>query len=68
MPGSQKHLYNKSIASSLPFPKNICSLVFKEKLKAIDINGRRYELEDVSINSITKLKKELTESALSNLV
>jgi hypothetical protein len=48
--------------------KNICSLVFKEKLKAIDINGNRYELEDVSVSSITKLKRELTESALSNLV
>lgn len=48
--------------------KNICSLVFKEKLKAIDINGSRFELEDVSVSSITKLKKELTESALSNLV
>jgi hypothetical protein len=36
-------------------------------LKAIDINGNRYELEDVSVESITKLKKELTESALSNL-
>lgn len=47
--------------------KNICSLVFKEKLKAIDINGSRFELEDVSVSSITKLKKELTESALSNL-
>ena len=47
--------------------KNICSLVFKEKLKAIDINGNRYELEDVSVSSITKLKRELTESALSNL-
>jgi hypothetical protein len=47
--------------------KNICSLVFKEKLKAIDINGNRFELEDVTVSSITKLKKELTESALSNL-
>lgn len=47
--------------------KNICSLVFKEKLKAIDINGNRFELDDVSVTSITKLKKELTESALSNL-
>lgn len=47
--------------------KNICSLVFKEKLKAIDINGNRFELDDVSVSSITKLKKELTESALSNL-
>ena len=48
--------------------KNICSLVFKEKSKVIDINGNRYELEEVSVSSITKLKKELTESALSNLV
>jgi hypothetical protein len=47
--------------------KNICSLVFKEKLKAIDINNNRYELEDVSVSSITKLKKELTESALNYL-
>ena len=39
----------------------------KEKLKAIDINGGRYELDDVSISSITKLKKELTESALTDL-
>ena len=48
--------------------KNICSLVFKEKLKAIDINGDRYELEDVSVSSITKLKIELTKSALTSLV
>ena len=47
--------------------KNICSLVFKEKLKAIDINGDRFELDDVTVSSITKLKKQLTESALSNL-
>ena len=47
--------------------KNICSLVFKEKLKVIDINGNRFELDDVTVSSITKLKKELTESALSNL-
>lgn len=47
--------------------KNICSLVFKEKLKAIDINGDRYELEDVSVASITKLKKVLTDSAIKNL-
>ena len=47
--------------------KNICSLVFKDKLKAIDISGNRFELDDVSVTSITKLKKELTESSLSNL-
>lgn len=48
--------------------KNICSLIFKEKLKAIDISGNRFELEDVSVSSITKLKKELTESAIANLI
>jgi hypothetical protein len=47
--------------------KNICSLVFKEKLKAIDINGDRFELDDVTVSSITKLKKKLTDSALANL-
>jgi hypothetical protein len=48
--------------------KNICSLVFKEKLKAVDINNKRYELEDVSVASLTKLKKELTDSAINNLL
>ena len=47
--------------------KNICSLVFKEKLKAIDINGDRFELDDVTVSSITKLKKQLTDSAIANL-
>lgn len=47
--------------------KKICSVVFKEKSKVIEIDGYRFELEDVSISSITKLKKELTESALKNL-
>ena len=47
--------------------KKICTIIFKEKSKVIEIDGSRYELEDVSISSITKLKKELTESALKNL-
>lgn len=47
--------------------KKICTIIFKEKSKIIEIDGSRYELEDVSIASITKLKKELTESALKNL-
>jgi hypothetical protein len=36
-------------------------------VKAIDINGDRYELEDVSVSSITKLKKVLADSAIKNL-
>jgi hypothetical protein len=48
--------------------KNICSLVFKEKIKVIEINGDRYDLEEVSVAAITKLKKELIDSALKNLI
>ncbi|MCF6132501.1 type I restriction enzyme HsdR N-terminal domain-containing protein [Flavobacterium wongokense] len=47
--------------------KNICSFVFKEKVKTVEINGFRYDLEEVTVATITKLKKELLESALSNL-
>ena len=48
--------------------KNICSLVFKEKIKVIEINGDRYDLEEVSVAAITKLKKELIDSAMKNLI
>jgi hypothetical protein len=47
--------------------KNICTLIFKERSKVIEINGKSYSIEEVSVNSITNLKKELTESALKNL-
>ena len=47
--------------------KNICSFVFKEKVKSVEINGFRFDLEEVTVASITKLKKELLESALNNL-
>lgn len=47
--------------------KNICSVVFKEKVKIIEINNRRFELEEVTVASITKLKKDLIESALEYL-
>jgi hypothetical protein len=47
--------------------KKIATVIFKEKSKVIEIDGNKYDLEDVSIASITKLKKELTESALKNL-
>jgi len=48
--------------------KNICALYFNEKSKVIKINNYSFNLDEVSVSSITKLKKELTESALSNLV
>lgn len=48
--------------------KQICSIVFKENSKVIEINKVTYKLEDVSISSITRLKKELTEMALIYLV
>ena len=47
--------------------KQICSIVFKENSKIIEIKKTTYKLEDVSISSITKLKKELTEMAISLL-
>ncbi|WP_333875791.1 type I restriction enzyme HsdR N-terminal domain-containing protein [Flavobacterium sp.] len=47
--------------------KNICSFVFKEKVKILEINGYRFDLEEVTVASITKFKKELLDSALNNL-
>jgi hypothetical protein len=47
--------------------KNICSLIFKENAKTIEITGTPHKLEDVSVASITKLKKQLTERALELL-
>lgn len=38
-----------------------------KKSIAMDTIGNRFELEDVSVSSITKFKKELTECALGNL-
>ena len=48
--------------------KNICSLILKENSKSLIINKMKYPLEDVSIASITKYKKEILESALQNLL
>jgi hypothetical protein len=48
--------------------KQICSIIFKDNSKVIEINKIPYKLEDVSISSITKLKKELTEMALGYLI
>jgi hypothetical protein len=48
--------------------KQVCSIVFKENSKIIEINKINHKLEDVSISSITNLKKELIEMALVHLV
>ncbi len=47
--------------------KSICSIILKQNSKVIEINGVRNEIEDMSIASLTKFKKELVESALNNL-
>lgn len=47
--------------------KKICKLILKESSKIIEIGNEKYKLEDTSIASITKLKKELVESALKNI-
>ena len=47
--------------------KKICSLILKENSKVIEIDGNKHQLEDASIASITKLKKDLVESALKHV-
>lgn len=47
--------------------KNICSLRFSDKSKVIEIDGYKFELDEVNIASITKLKKELIDSAIKSL-
>jgi hypothetical protein len=47
--------------------KNICSIVFKGKTRNIEINGETISLKDVTIAEITKLKKQLIDSAITQL-
>ena len=47
--------------------KKICSLILKENSKVIEIDGNKHQLEDAGIASITKLKKDLVESALKHV-
>lgn len=47
--------------------KKICALILKEKAKTLEINGKKYDLPDTSVSSLTKFKKELIDSALSSL-
>lgn len=45
--------------------KCICSIVIKQNVKVIEINGVRNEIEDMNIASLTKFKRELVDSALN---
>ncbi|MDG2194362.1 MAG: type I restriction enzyme HsdR N-terminal domain-containing protein [Polaribacter sp.] len=47
--------------------KSICSIVIKQNVKYIEINGVRNEISDMSVSSLTKFKKELIGSALELL-
>lgn len=47
--------------------KQICSVIFKENSKVIEINKVPFKLEDVTIASLIKLKRELTDNALKYL-
>lgn len=47
--------------------KKICSLILKEKSKIIEIGGDKFPLVDTNIATITKLKKQLLESALKHV-
>lgn len=44
--------------------KRVCSLIFKENSKVIEIDNERFPISEVSVASITKLKKQLLDSAL----
>jgi len=39
-------------------------LIFKENSKVIEIDNERFPINEVSVASITKLKKQLVDSAL----
>lgn len=47
--------------------KSICSIIIKERVKIIEIEGVRNEIEELDTASLTKFKKELVASALNNL-
>lgn len=47
--------------------KKICALILKERSKSIVINSNNYNLEDTTVVSLTKFKKELIESAIDKL-
>tara|TARA_B100000787_G_scaffold147292_1_gene118204 strand:- start:3 stop:1058 length:1056 start_codon:yes stop_codon:yes gene_type:complete len=47
--------------------KCICSVTIGKNKKYIEINNIKHEVEDMSVATLTKLKKELVQSALENL-
>ncbi len=47
--------------------KTICDLVLKEKVNYIEIDRKKYEIEDVTVAEITKHKNNIISSALECL-
>ena len=47
--------------------KCICSLKVEGVKKSIEINTNKYDLENVSVSTLTKYKKQLVDSALNLL-
>jgi len=47
--------------------KKICALIIKERSKSIIINSSTYTIEDTTVVSLTKFKKELIDSAIDKL-
>ena len=55
------HQYNKN------YYLTICDLVLKEKVNYIEIDWKKYEIEDVTVAEITKHKNIIISSALKCL-
>ena len=47
--------------------KEICSLVIKDYIKTLYINGQEYTLNSLSNKEMVKYRKKLTDAALSIL-
>lgn len=47
--------------------KCICDIVIKSKVSYIEINKKKHFIEGVTVSDITKLKKEIVQSAIENL-
>ena len=47
--------------------KCICDVIIKDKVSYIEINKKKHLIEGVTVADITKLKKEIVQSAINNL-
>ncbi|MDC1402122.1 type I restriction enzyme HsdR N-terminal domain-containing protein [Flavobacteriaceae bacterium] len=47
--------------------KCICDIIIKDKVSYIEINKKKHLIEGVTVADITKLKKEIVQSAINNL-